>query len=167
MSESEHKAIISAIELVQNANIQSHKDVIEIIEKGLQGVNARIDANCFVSSRDIQGLTTRLDRMNGNVAALQKENNDKTRVVEDYYETKKELRDIIIELKNKNEVQAEDIKVLKTTKEDLHKRIKNIKKYWWLWILLGVLTVLIIINIYHLGLDKNFFKWMIDLLVMS
>ena len=167
MSESEHKAIISAIELVQNANIQSHKDVIEIIEKGLQGVNARIDANCFVSSRDIQGLTTRLDRMNGNVAALQKENNEKTRVVEDYYETKKELRDIIIELKNKNEVQAEDIKVLKTTKEDLHKRIKNIKKYWWLWILLGVLTVLIIINIYHLGLDKNFFKWMIDLLVMS
>jgi len=167
MSESEHKAIISAIELVQNANIQSHKDVIEIIEKGLQGVNARIDANCFVSSRDIQGLTTRLDRMNGNVAALQKENNDKTRVVEDYYETKKELRDIIIELKNKNEVQAEDIKVLKTTKEDLHKRIKNIKKYWWLWILLGVLTVLIIINIYHLGLDKNFFKWMIDLLVLS
>ena len=167
MSESEHKAIISAIELVQNANIQSHKDVIEIIEKGLQGVNARIDANCFMSSRDIQGLTTRLDRMNGNVAALQKENNEKTRVVEDYYETKKELRDIIIELKNKNEVQAEDIKVLKTTKVKLQTQVKNIKKYWWLWVLLGVLAVLIIINIYHLGLDKNFFKWMIDLLVMS
>ena len=133
MSESEHDTIMAAIQLVQQANLQSHKDVIELIEKGLQGVNARIDANSFVSSRDIQALTARLDKMNGNVMALQKESNKRDEVIRDFRDTKKKLC--------------------------------TIKKYWWLWVILGFLFVLLVLNVVELGSQENMFKWLIDLLV--
>lgn len=84
-------AILSAISAIQRANDVSHEDLRALIHESIKGVGLNIDATAKITNSQLEGINAHFATLNGNVARLQRESNDRKIVVEDFRRLERNL----------------------------------------------------------------------------
>jgi hypothetical protein len=139
--------ILSAIDTVRETNEKSHEDIRDLIDAKLNQINTTIAANVRETNMAIAGLTDVISTHN---SRLKKAEISQEKLKEEFDCFKEGRISIVKELSGHNSI------------------IKNAKKFWWLWIILFFLFLIIGINVYEAGKEKETFnaiKWIIDLII--
>lgn len=90
VTSNECQIILTAIKAIQDANVQSHKDLHDLIATGLSAVRANIDANADVTNSQLQGVNEHLARLNGKVAEHERIIGERQLVIDDFNNFKKD-----------------------------------------------------------------------------
>lgn len=91
LTSGECQTILSALSTVQTANEKSHDDLRTLIHESLSMVAKNIDATAQITNEKLQGINDHFARLNGSVARLQKESDERKIVVEDFRRLEKGL----------------------------------------------------------------------------
>ncbi|MBN2843825.1 MAG: hypothetical protein JXM68_12100 [Sedimentisphaerales bacterium] len=87
----EFQAILSAITEIQKVNQQSHDDLRELIHESIKGVGINIDATIRLTNLELKKQNDHFATLNGNVARLQRESDERKIVVEDFRRLERNL----------------------------------------------------------------------------
>lgn len=90
VTSNECQIILTAIKAIQDANVQSHKDLHDLIATGLSAVQANIDANAEVTNSQLQGVNEHLARLNGKVAEHERIIGERQLVIDDFNNFKRD-----------------------------------------------------------------------------
>ena len=90
VTSNECQILLTAIQSIQSANTESHKDLRDLIEKGLSGVQKNIDANAFVTNEQLKAVNDHLTKLNGSVAKHEKIINERKDVIDEFHSFKKD-----------------------------------------------------------------------------
>ena len=85
------EAILNAIDTIKDANDRAHDNLKDIIQGGLSGVRATMDANFELTRGYINNLSEKQAKQNGNVARLQEEAIRQAKEIEELQRMRKKL----------------------------------------------------------------------------
>jgi hypothetical protein len=89
MSESEHNAILNALNTIQKANDTSHGDIKELLNMGMKGLQLKMDADNNVISSAIVNLTTEIREHNSRLKKVEIVQDERKEVVADFKRMKR------------------------------------------------------------------------------
>ena len=90
VTSNECQILLTAIKAIQDANVQSHKDLHDLIATGLSAVQANIDANADVTNGQLKDVNDHLARLNGKVAEHERIIGEGQLVIDDFNNFKKD-----------------------------------------------------------------------------
>ena len=90
VTSNECQILLTAIKAIQDANVQSHKDLHDLIATGLSAVQANIDANAEVTNGQLKGVNEHLARLNGKVAEHERIIGERQLVIDDFNNFKRD-----------------------------------------------------------------------------
>lgn len=90
VTSNECQILLTAIKAIQDANVQSHKDLHDLIAAGLSAVQANIDANADVTNGQLKDVNDHLARLNGKVAEHERIIGERQLVVDDFNNFKRD-----------------------------------------------------------------------------
>ena len=90
VTSNECQILLTAIKAIQDANVQSHKDLHDLIATGLSAVQANIDANADVTNEQLKDVNDHLARLNGKVAEHERIIGERQLVIDDFNNFKRE-----------------------------------------------------------------------------
>lgn len=90
VTSNECQILLTAIKAIQDANLQSHRDLHDLIAKGLSAVQTNIDANAEVTNSQLQGVNDHLGRLNGKVAEHERIIGERQLVIDDFNNFKRD-----------------------------------------------------------------------------
>ena len=90
VTSNECQILLTAIKAIQDANVQSHKDLHDLIATGLSAVQANIDANADVTNGQLRGVNEHLARLKGKVAEHERIIGERQLVIDDFNNFKKD-----------------------------------------------------------------------------
>jgi hypothetical protein len=114
------KLILDAVDEIRKTNVNAHDDIRKAITNGIYGVHKDIAASALVTNEKLNGMLAHLAELNGTVASLQKESDNRKVVVDEFHEH------------------------LKTGS---HKPWQWMKKNWWALLLIFIGAVAIIVGL--------------------
>ena len=125
VTSNECQILLTAIQSIQSANTESHKDLRDLIEKGLSGVQKNIDANAFVTNEQLKAVNDHLTKLNGSVAKHERIINERKDIIDEFHDFKKDYA-------------------------NNRKPLVWIKKNWVAVSLIGLFIVLLVIAVYDI-----------------
>lgn len=90
VTSNECQILLTAIKAIQDANVQSHKDLHDLIATGLSAVQANIDANADVTNGQLRGVNEHLARLNSRVAEHERIIGERQSVIDDFNNFKRD-----------------------------------------------------------------------------
>lgn len=90
VTSNECQILLTAIKAIQDANVQSHKDLHDLIATGLSAVQANIDANADVTNGQLKDVNDHLARLNGKVAEHERIIGERQLVIDDFNNFKRD-----------------------------------------------------------------------------
>ena len=90
ITSNECQILLTAIQSIQTSNTEAHKDLRDLVEKGLAGVQKNIDANALVTNEQLKAVNDHLRKLNGRVAEHEKIINERKEVIDEFHDFKKD-----------------------------------------------------------------------------
>jgi len=78
------KVILDAVDEIRQANVDAHIDIRKAVTDGIHGVHKDITATAWITGRDLKDIKEHLAKLNGTVADLQRESNNRKQAVIDF-----------------------------------------------------------------------------------